>query len=33
MGPMPEFKELEHEEQWSAALNSPELKEAYDNIT
>ena len=33
MGPMPEFKELEQEEQWSGALGTPELKEAYDSIT
>ena len=32
MGPMPEFKELELEEQWSGAGTTPELKEAYDRI-
>lgn len=41
MGPMLEFKSLEHEEQWSAfqaltdvpgVVNTPELKEAYDKI-
>ena len=26
MGPMPEFQALEHEEQWSGARNTPELK-------
>jgi coenzyme F420-reducing hydrogenase delta subunit len=32
MGPMPEFKELEHEECWSGKLGTPELQEAYNNI-
>src|SRR6266568_4845212 len=32
MGPMAEFKELELEECWSGKLDTPELKEAYNNI-
>jgi hypothetical protein len=32
MGPMGEFKELALEEQWSGQLDSPELKEAYNQI-
>lgn len=32
MGPMQEFKALELEEQWSGAINTPELKEAYKAI-
>jgi len=32
MGPMVEFKELATEEQWSGAIDSPELKEAYNQI-
>jgi coenzyme F420-reducing hydrogenase delta subunit len=32
MGPMQEFKALELEEQWSGALTTPELKEAYKAI-
>jgi F420-non-reducing hydrogenase iron-sulfur subunit len=32
MGPMVEFKELAMEEQWSGAINTPELKEAYNAI-
>ena len=32
MGPMTEFKSLETEEQWSGALTTPELKEAFDSI-
>jgi len=27
-----EFKELATEEQWSGAIDSPELKEAYNQI-
>ena len=32
MGPMQEFKELALEEQWSGAIDTPELQEAYDQI-
>jgi hypothetical protein len=32
MGPMQEFKELALEEQWSGAITTPELKEAYNQI-
>lgn len=32
MGPMTEFKELAMEEQWSGSINTPELKEAYEEI-
>ena len=32
MGPMAEFKELAMEEQWSGAINTPELQEAYNAI-
>jgi hypothetical protein len=32
MGPMTEFKELAMEEQWSGAIDTPELKEAYNAI-
>jgi F420-non-reducing hydrogenase iron-sulfur subunit len=32
MGPMTEFTELALEEQWSGAIDSPELKEAYNAI-
>jgi coenzyme F420-reducing hydrogenase delta subunit len=32
MGPMTEFKELAMEEQWSGAIDTPELKEAYNQI-
>jgi F420-non-reducing hydrogenase iron-sulfur subunit len=32
MGPMTEFKSLETEEQWSGALTTPELREAFDSI-
>jgi len=32
MGPMTEFKSLETEEQWSGALGTPELREAFDSI-
>jgi coenzyme F420-reducing hydrogenase delta subunit len=32
MGPMTEFKELEMEECWSGQIDTPELKEAYNNI-
>ena len=32
MGPMVEFKELAMEEQWSGTIDTPELKEAYNQI-
>jgi coenzyme F420-reducing hydrogenase delta subunit len=32
IGPMTEFKELEAEEHWSGALETAELKEAYNRI-
>jgi len=32
MGPMTEFKELALEEQWSGAINTAELKEAFEAI-
>jgi F420-non-reducing hydrogenase iron-sulfur subunit len=32
MGPLAQFKELELEEQWSGKLDTPELKEAYEQI-
>jgi F420-non-reducing hydrogenase iron-sulfur subunit len=32
MGPMQEFKALELEEQWSGAIDTPDLQEAYKKI-
>jgi F420-non-reducing hydrogenase iron-sulfur subunit len=32
MGAMTEFRELALEEQWSGAINTPELKAAYNAI-
>jgi F420-non-reducing hydrogenase iron-sulfur subunit len=32
MGPMMEFKDLEKEEPWSGALESPELEKVYQAI-
>jgi len=32
MGPLTQFSQLEAEEHWSGVLDTPELKEAYNNI-